>query len=171
MPCDKSSVSGRICNQRLAEMKKLRSPRVFISCFRSTAVLLEVKSCPIHNKYVAHWSGPAPTAFRAPHPPPPAPHTTSPFVVRYVCVCVRAPGFAFMPFDVCHKKQISWGQGQLIGNFSSLVLTWPGSVLALPQVSLTSRLFFFFKCSLFFLFLRHCKNDEKCNVSLRKIRN
>lgn len=105
VPCDESSVSRRICNQRLAKMKKLRSPCVFISCFRSTAVLLEVKSCPIHNKYVAHWSGPAPTALRT---PPPLPSVPFPFVVCCVRVHVRVRQVLHLCLLMCAiKKQIS----------------------------------------------------------------
>lgn len=63
-------------------------------------------------------------------------------------MCV--PSFSFIPFDVCHKKQISWGQGQLSAFlrpvFTSaafhLVLTLPHFVLRQFQVSLTIMIFF-----------------------------
>lgn len=84
-----SSMSRGICNQRLAQMKKLAG-FVCLSAVSGPQLSFGSRELPINNKYIVHLSGQEPAA--------------------YVC--------HFIPFDLCHKMQISWGQGQIIAFFN-----------------------------------------------------
>lgn len=117
-----SSMSRGICNQCLAQMKKLAG-FVCLSAVSGTQLSFGRRELPINNKYIVHLSGQEPAA--------------------YVC----RPGFLhFIPFDLCHKVQICWGQGQIIAYFKPkrefifsrsfhLFLTFSGLTLFLKACS------------------------------------
>lgn len=96
-----SSMSHGICNQCLAQMKKLVG-FVCLSAVSGPQLSFGSWELPINNKYVVHLSGQEPAAY-----------------VLFFCsvVCVRQGFLHFIPFDLSYKMQISWGQGQIIAFF------------------------------------------------------
>lgn len=73
---------------------------MFISCFSGPQLSLGSTGLPINNKCVVHSSGREPEAY--------APS------LLWCGMC--ASGFLplFIAFDLCRKRLLSWGQGQMI---------------------------------------------------------
>lgn len=93
-------MSGGICNQRLALMKKLAG-FVCLSAVSCPQLSFGSGELPINNKDTAHLSGPEPAAHA--------------FLFSFVAWMACAKYFSFFtPFDLRYKVRCCWGQGQII---------------------------------------------------------
>lgn len=96
-----SSKSRGICNQCLAQMKKLAG-FVCLSAVSGPQLSFGSRELPINNKYVVHLPGQEPAAY----------------VLLFLKCGMRVSRFSwFDSFDLCYKTQKSWGQGHIITFF------------------------------------------------------
>lgn len=99
-----SSKSRCICNQCLAQMKKLAG-FVCLSAVSGPQLSFGSRELPINNKHVVHLPGQEPAAY---------------VLLFLKCgMCVSKFSW-FDSFELCYKMQKSWGQGHIITFFSNL---------------------------------------------------